>query len=106
MTKTFSHRELNVAADKLMAMPTAKPGEAGISFAHIDAGACLREEAAKLAASRAKATAAAASAWHVGAAILTRRGERGIITAIEGWNLVVEIDGAARKFAASMVKAA
>jgi hypothetical protein len=66
----------------------------------------LRKAAAKLEANRAAATAKAQAEWSVGDAIVTRRGEHGVITAIEGWSLVVEIDGQVRKFAAPMVKAA
>ena len=66
----------------------------------------LRKEAARLEANRAAAIAKAEADWNVGDAIITRRGDRGVVTAIDGWNLVVEIDGAQRKFAASMVKRA
>jgi hypothetical protein len=66
----------------------------------------LRREAAKLETSRAIATAKAQAEWNVGDMIVTPRGERGTVTAIEGRHLVLEIAGASRKFSASKVKRA
>lgn len=62
-----------------------------------------KREAAKLEARRALATTKAQAAWNIGDAVVTRRGERGVIAAIDGWNLVLNIDGKTRKFSASMV---
>lgn len=65
-----------------------------------------KRAAAKHEANRSAVIANAAANWNVGDAIITRRGDRGVVTAIEGMNLVCDFDGTSRKFAASMVKAA
>lgn len=53
-----------------------------------------------------QAKAAANNAWAVGALVITPRDETGVIVAIDGHNVVLEIAGGERKFSAKMLRAA
>lgn len=64
---------------------------------------CLETSRRNFEKKRAKAAAQTAASWSVGDVATTRRGETGTVTAIDGSTLVLDIAGAHRKFAASLV---
>lgn len=68
--------------------------------------ASAKKRAAKQEKAKVAAVATAAATWTIGDAIVTRRGERGVVTAIEGSVLAIDVAGVSRKFAAAMVRAA
>lgn len=83
--------------------PEAKALQAEMSRKFVVAS---KRAASKLEADRKAAVAAAQSAWNAGDRVVTRRGDTGVVVAIDGANLVIDFDGTVRKFAAAMVRVA